>query len=105
MSVDEHTQIRETPRSSLPLTGELSMWLILAAVLLQFDDPNADGDALPKVPSGFRVTEWAREPLVRQPCSLAFDARAHVCGDGSAVPQSASGDSGRQCDAAGGHGR
>ncbi len=53
------------------------MWLMLAA-LLQFGDPDANGDALPKVPAGFEVTEWAREPLVRQPCSLAFDGRGRM---------------------------
>jgi putative membrane-bound dehydrogenase-like protein len=40
----------------------------------QFTDPNADPNALPIVPPGFTVTVFAREPLVRQPCSMAFDA-------------------------------
>ena len=40
-----------------------------------FTDPKADQEALPKVPGGFEVTLFAKEPLVRQPCSMAFDAR------------------------------
>ncbi len=54
------------------------MWLMLVAALMQFGDPDANGEALPKVPAGFKVTEWAREPLVRQPCSLAFDGRGRM---------------------------
>ena len=44
-----------------------------------FHDPNADRDALPKVPAGFEISFFAREPLVRQPCSMAFDARGRLC--------------------------
>lgn len=44
-----------------------------------FHDPNADRSALPKVPAGFEISFFAREPLVRQPCSLAFDARGRLC--------------------------
>lgn len=44
-----------------------------------FADPSADRDALPVVPPGFEVSFFAREPLVRQPCSLAFDARGRLC--------------------------
>ncbi len=44
-----------------------------------FDDPNADRDALPSVPPGFEVSFFAREPLVRQPCSMAFDAKGRLC--------------------------
>lgn len=43
-----------------------------------FDDPNADRDALPTVPAEFEIRFFAREPLVRQPCSLAFDARGRM---------------------------
>ncbi len=42
-----------------------------------FDDA-ANLDALPRVPEGFGVTMFAREPLVRQPCSIAFDARGRM---------------------------
>lgn len=44
-----------------------------------FHDPNADRDALPVVPDGFVISVFAREPLVRQPCSMAFDARGRLC--------------------------
>lgn len=57
------------------------VWKLFAHCLLacvQFDDPNADASALPSVPAGFVVTEWAREPLVRQPCSLAFDQKGRM---------------------------
>ena len=43
-----------------------------------FQDRLADRDALPKVPDGFEVTVFAKEPLVRQPCSMAFDARGRL---------------------------
>jgi len=38
-------------------------------------DRDVDLDALPSVPAGFEVSFFAREPLVRQPCSMAFDAK------------------------------
>jgi len=44
-----------------------------------FVDPNSDRDALPTVPPGFEVSFFAREPLVRQPCSMAFDAKGRLC--------------------------
>lgn len=43
-----------------------------------FDDPNADREALPAVPPGFDVSFFAREPLVRQPCSMAFDRKGRL---------------------------
>ncbi|MEY3173991.1 MAG: hypothetical protein RLZZ436_1905 [Planctomycetota bacterium] len=78
MLMDERSGFGEYSVYSPSLFGDLFMWLMLATLLLQFGDPNADGEALPKVPPGFEVTEWAREPLVRQPCSLAFDARGRM---------------------------
>ena len=44
----------------------------------QFVDKSADLNALPKVPPGFEVTLFASEPLVRQPCSMAFDERGRL---------------------------
>lgn len=41
-------------------------------------DPSADLNALPKVPEGYSVSVFAKEPLVRQPCSMAFDARGRL---------------------------
>ncbi|MCH1502472.1 MAG: hypothetical protein L7V86_02715, partial [Verrucomicrobiales bacterium] len=43
------------------------------------DDRGADAELLPKVPEGFEVSFFAREPLVRQPCSMAFDAKGRLC--------------------------
>ncbi len=42
-------------------------------------DRDVDGNALPTVPPGFEVSFFAREPLVRQPCAMAFDARGRLC--------------------------
>ena len=33
-----------------------------------------DDLGMPQVPSGFKVTVYASEPLVRNPCAMAFDA-------------------------------
>ncbi|XZE18606.1 PVC-type heme-binding CxxCH protein [Pirellulaceae bacterium SH449] len=41
-------------------------------------DKSADREALPKVPAEFEVTLFASEPLVRQPCSMAFDERGRL---------------------------
>lgn len=60
----------------LPL---LTLAGVIAMEGADFHDPNADREALPTVPSGFEVTFFAREPLVRQPCSLAFDSRGRLC--------------------------
>lgn len=35
-------------------------------------------DAVPAVPEGFTVSVYAREPLVRNPCAMAFDARGRL---------------------------
>ncbi len=43
-----------------------------------FLDKSADHAALPKVPQEFQVTLFASEPLVRQPCSMAFDERGRL---------------------------
>lgn len=52
--------------------------LLPGGVLAQFTDPRSDGNILPSVPAGFEVKLFAREPLVRQPCSMAFDARGRL---------------------------
>lgn len=61
-------------------TLTLFVLLLPPAALLhaQLNDPNTNHDALPKVPAGFEVTTFASEPLVRQPCSMAFDARGRL---------------------------
>jgi len=62
----------------------LSTWLAFLSAACQlttaaFVDPNSDRDALPTVPPGFDISFFAREPLVRQPCSMAFDAKGRLC--------------------------
>jgi len=54
--------------------------LLLLATTASADlvDPKADVNALPTVPDGFALTVFAREPLVRQPCSMAFDSRGRL---------------------------
>ncbi|MDB6155380.1 MAG: hypothetical protein JWL90_3833 [Chthoniobacteraceae bacterium] len=52
--------------------------LFAAAPLMAQDDRGADPDALPEVAAGFEIRLWAKEPLVRNPCSLAFDARGRM---------------------------
>ena len=42
------------------------------------DQKAGDLDALPKVPDGFEIEFVAREPLVRNPCSLVFDRRGRL---------------------------
>ena len=51
---------------------------VAAAGPSAFVDGSADLEARPLVPPGFEVTVFAREPLVRQPCSMAFDARGRL---------------------------
>ena len=62
-----------------------SIVLLLACLSLaaspawgQFTDAAADASLLPSVPEGFEVTVFASEPLVRQPCSMAFDRRGRL---------------------------
>lgn len=41
-------------------------------------DREGNRDALPGVPEGFDVSFFAREPMVRNPCSIAFDGRGRM---------------------------
>ena len=43
-----------------------------------FTDKSADPNAMPEVPAEFEVQLFAGEPLVRQPCSMAFDAKGRL---------------------------
>src|SRR6187399_3171035 len=58
--------------------------ILLAALALpgviraEMVDLGADLNTLPTVPPEFTVTAFAREPLVRQPCSMAFDTRGRL---------------------------
>lgn len=59
--------------------------IILPIIILPFPahadmvDTGADLKALPTVPAGYEVTLFAQEPLVRQTCSMAFDAKGRLC--------------------------
>ena len=61
-----------------------------------FTDKSADPNALPNVPPEFEVSLFAREPMVRQPCSMAFDERGRsIRWHGATVPQAETGNSRR----------
>src|SRR5688572_22470990 len=62
-------------RTWLPLTALL---LNSTAFAVPFDPGQVNLEALPDVPDAFEVTLFAREPLVRNPCSIAFDARGRM---------------------------
>ncbi len=64
-------------KPGLPLTlpALLVMSGTLAADLI---DTTAHHKELPALPEGFEIRIIAREPLVRHPCSLAFDARGRL---------------------------
>ena len=62
-------------RTGLVLTIAL---LLPAVAFAQFTDPGSDCEALPHVPAGFEIKFFAKEPLVRQPCSMAFDAKGRL---------------------------
>lgn len=49
----------------------VSLFLALAATA-------SHGSDLPQVPPGFEARVFAKDPLVRNPCALAFDARGRV---------------------------
>ncbi len=69
---------RQTSMNQTVITLFVVLLTPVALLPAQFNDPQADRDTLPKVPAGFAVTMFAREPLVRQPCSMAFDARGRL---------------------------
>ena len=54
------------------------MALAGSCVAADFTDKSADPGAMPKVPAEFEVQLFAGEPLVRQPCSMAFDAKGRL---------------------------
>ncbi|WP_395740480.1 PVC-type heme-binding CxxCH protein [Prosthecobacter sp.] len=53
--------------------------LALSSLHADMVDTGADLKALPSVPSGYEVSLFAQEPLVRQTCSMAFDAKGRLC--------------------------
>jgi putative membrane-bound dehydrogenase-like protein len=56
----------------------LMVFMVSPCLAQSFSDKSADADALPQAPEGFVVSEFAREPLVRQPCSMVFDQRGRL---------------------------
>ena len=56
----------------------LCLSFLNGSISAQVSANRVDDEALPSVPAGFQVTLFAREPLVRQPCSLAFDVRGRL---------------------------
>ena len=54
------------------------MALARSCVAADFTDKSADPNAMPEVPAEFEVQLFAGEPLVRQPCSMAFDAKGRL---------------------------
>ena len=55
-----------------------TVWLGSATAIADFTDKTADPNALPTAPPEFEVSLFAREPIVRQPCSMAFDQRGRL---------------------------
>jgi len=77
-------QTRCRPRDAARTRQTLRRWALawipaLACSAADFEDPNADREAMPTVPPGFEITTFARDPLVRQPCSMAFDLQGRLC--------------------------
>lgn len=52
--------------------------LLLAHLLFGYSDTQAEDD-FPIVADDFQVALFARDPLVRNPCALAFDASGRLC--------------------------
>ena len=64
---------------NLLILNALILPLLLSSRGFSFEsDKNADRAALPTVPPEFEVKFFAKEPLVRQPCSMAFDAKGRL---------------------------
>lgn len=59
------------------LSSLTALWAFLAAGEIS-SAQSAPPPDLPSVPPGFKVELFAREPLVRSPCALAFDARGRL---------------------------
>src|SRR5262245_37857188 len=65
-----------TPQRGLFSSVSCFSWALLCLPLA--DVSAADNAALPTMASGFKVELVAREPLVRNPCAMAFDARGRL---------------------------
>jgi glucose/arabinose dehydrogenase len=51
---------------------------LIGGLLFSFSAAAAADAVLPSVPPGFKVELFARDPLVRNPCAMAFDARGRL---------------------------
>lgn len=54
-----------------------TIFLFLSGLLIAF--PASAAEDFPIVPDDFDVSLFAREPLVRNPCALTFDAKGRLC--------------------------
>ncbi|MFM8878078.1 MAG: PVC-type heme-binding CxxCH protein, partial [Verrucomicrobiota bacterium] len=82
MGPSRGTSDRPAPRRRSPLLSIGALCLGITGPAFgasDFEDPNADRDSVPTVPPGFEISTFARDPLVRQPCSMAFDLRGRLC--------------------------
>lgn len=55
-----------------------SCFIVTSGFGAGFDVPDADLEALPTAPPEFAVELFAKEPLVSNPCALAFDSRGRL---------------------------
>ncbi len=71
--------MKNTDLSSLVLRFAIASIILGASTAIaDFTDKSFDPDVLPKVPPEFQVSVFAREPIVRQPCSMAFDEQGRL---------------------------
>jgi len=53
----------------------MTRWMPIAVLVMS---GFAYAEDLPHVPEGFKVSAFAREPMVRNPCAMAFDAKGRL---------------------------
>ena len=70
------TPFSATMRISAPLA--ISFAFLVGHLHAAMVDTGADLNALPEAPKGYSVSLFAKEPLVQQPCSMAFDAKGRL---------------------------
>ncbi len=56
----------------------LTIVLLLPVGAFAQSDPRAGGKALSTISAGFEVKFYAKDLLVRQPCSITFDAEGRL---------------------------
>ncbi len=73
-------QIQGRPQIKDRRSLKMLLLFVCSAGRLSADmvDTAADLSALPSVPAGYTLSLFAKEPLVQQPCSMAFDARGRL---------------------------